>query len=125
MKKITALLLTLVLSFSLVGCASSTANSEEITVTVEVQSERDNYDSSNDYTTDEATLADLLKAEELVDYEDSEYGMFIHGVAGMQDDSAEEYWWSLSVDGEMAMTGADGIELADNTTYTLTLVQGY
>lgn len=125
MKKITALLLTLVLSFSLVGCASSSVNTDEITVTVEVLSERDNYDSSTDYTTAAATLADLLKAEDLVDYEDSEYGMFIHGVAGMQDDAAEEYWWSLSVDGEMAMAGADGVDLTDNSTYTLTLVQGY
>ncbi|MDD3027182.1 MAG: DUF4430 domain-containing protein [Erysipelotrichaceae bacterium] len=125
MKKIFALLFTFVLSFSLVGCASKTADANQKTITLEVVSERDSVNDSTEYQTTEATLADFLKAEDMVVYEDSEYGMYIHEVNGIKDDEANQYWWGLSVDGEMAPTGADGIELADGSTYNLTLNQGY
>lgn len=125
MKKIYALLLTLVLSFSLVGCGSSSANTNQKTITLEVISERDSIEETTDYQTSQATLADFLKDEELVVYEDSEYGMYIHEVNGIKDDEANQYWWGIDVDGEMAATGADGIELTKGSTYTLTLNQGY
>ncbi len=125
MKKIYALLLTLVSSFGLFGCASNTADDNQKNITLEVVSVRDNVTEATDYQTTEATLADFLKAEDLVVYEDSEYGMYIHEVDGIKDDATNQYWWGISVDGEMAATGADGIELADGSTYNLTLNQGY
>ena len=125
MKKIYLLLVTLVLSFSLVGCASGAADADQKTITLEVVSDRDGANDSTDYQTTQTTLADFLKDEDLVVYEDSEYGMYIHEVNGIKDDETNQYWWGISVDGEMAATGADGINLADGSTYTLTLNQGY
>lgn len=125
MKKIFSALLVLGLSFSLVGCSSNAASGDEVNLTLEIVSERDNVDTTTDYTTTSTTLGDFLIEENLVDYETSEYGMFIHGIDGMADDASEEYWWNIAVDGESAISGADSIELADGSTYTLTLMQGY
>ena len=95
-------------------------------VTVEIISKRDDFNEKENYKTNIEYLGDLLKEENIVtDYEDSEYGMYIHGVKNMADDPSAQYWWSISVDGKSATQGADALVLEDGKTYTLELKQGY
>lgn len=102
------------------------ANSDLKTVHVEVISQRDNYEKTTSYKTDKEYLRELLEEENIVtNYEDSDYGMYIHGVENMNDDSANQYWWCILVNDESATTSADSIVLEDGTTYTLELKQGY
>ena len=94
-------------------------------ITIEVLSTRDNYKKSETYKTKEEFLGAFLKAEDLVKYEDSSYGIYIREVEGMKDDQANQYWWAISVDKEMSTTGVSEVPLKDGSTYTLELKQGF
>ena len=43
----------------------------------------------------------------LIEGEDSEYGLFVKTVDGITANEDNQEWWSLTIDGEMAMTGVD------------------
>lgn len=121
-----ALLVTIVIFSGIGFYFYQSGNNDLKEVTVEIISKRDNFNEKENFKTDKEYLGDLLKEEKLVtDYEDSEYGMYIHGVKNMADDPLAQYWWSLSVDGKSATQGADSLVLEDGKTYTLELRQGY
>ena len=101
------------------------ANSDLKSVTLQIVSKRDNVNKSEDYKTDKEFLGDLLKKENLVEYEDSQYGMYIHVVDGLKDDETNQYWWAILEDGQSSTYGADSLALKDGSTYTLELKQGY
>lgn len=94
-------------------------------VTLQIVSKRDNVDKKEELKTDQEYLGDLLKEKELVEYEDSQYGMYIHVVDGLKDDTTNQYWWCILEDGQGATVGADQLTLKDGSTYTLELKQGY
>lgn len=125
--KILVALLVAVVVFSGIGFYFyQRGNSDVKEVTVEIISKRDDFNEKENYKTNIEYLGDLLKEENIVtDYEDSEYGMYIHGVKNMADDPSAQYWWSISVDGKSATQGADALVLEDGKTYTLELKQGY
>lgn len=125
--KILVALLVAIVVFSGIGFYFyQRGNSDVKEVTVEVVSKRDDFNEKENYKTNIEYLGDLLKEENIVtDYEDSEYGMYIHGVKNMADDPSDQYWWSISVDGKSATQGADALVLEDGKTYTLELKQGY
>lgn len=125
--KILVALLVAIVVFSGIGFYFyQRGNSDVKEVTVEVVSKRDGFNGKENYKTNIEYLGDLLKEENIVtDYEDSEYGMYIHGVKNMADDPSAQYWWSISVDGKSATQGADALVLEDGKTYTLELKQGY
>lgn len=125
--KILVALLVAIVVFSGIGFYFyQRGNSDVKEVTVEVVSKRDDFNEKENYKTNIEYLGDLLKEENIVtDYEDSEYGMYIHGVKNMADDPSAQYWWSISVDGKSATQGADALVLEDGKTYTLELKQGY
>lgn len=125
--KILVALLVAIVVFSGIGFYFyQRGNSDVKEVTVEVVSKRDDFNEKENYKTNIKYLGDLLKEENIVtDYEDSEYGMYIHGVKNMADDPSAQYWWSISVDGKSATQGADALVLEDGKTYTLELKQGY
>lgn len=121
-----ALLVTVVIFSGIGFYFYQSGNNDLKEVTVEIISKRDDFNEKENFKTDKEYLGDLLKEEKLVtDYEDSEYGMYIHGVKNMADDPSAQYWWSLSVDGKSATQGADSLVLEDGKTYTLELRQGY
>lgn len=125
-KILVALLVTIVIFSGIGFYFYQSGNNDLKVVTIEIISERDNFNEKENFKTDKEYLGDLLKEEKLVtDYEDSEYGMYIHGVKNMADDPLAQYWWSLSVDGKSATQGADSLVLEDGKTYTLELRQGY
>ena len=125
--KILVALLVAIVVFSGIGFYFyQRGNSDVKEVTVEVVSKRDDFNEKENYKTNIKYLGDLLEEENIVtDYEDSEYGMYIHGVKNMADDPSAQYWWSISVDGKSATQGADALVLEDGKTYTLELKQGY
>ena len=43
----------------------------------------------------------------------------------MEEDLANQYWWSVLVNGESAVTGAEQIVLEDGVTYSFVLMQGW
>ncbi|MGX8699259.1 MAG: DUF4430 domain-containing protein [bacterium] len=93
-------------------------------ITVEVI--YDDVDKSFPLTTSETTLAGALKEATIVTaYTDSDWGMYITGVDERDADSAAQEWWSITKNGEMTETGADGLILAEGDHYELTLTQGY
>ncbi len=70
--------------------------------------------------TDATVLGDALIENGLVEGEEGPYGLYIKKVNGIsavyETDGA---YWSLSVNGETALTGADGIETEDGAVYEL------
>lgn len=94
-------------------------------ITVQVESERDSYSFNQTYSTDEQYLGNFLDKEGLIGFDESEYGRFITSVQGYEAKSDEQSWWSISVNGESAMTGVDEIVIADGDTYLLELKIGY
>lgn len=94
-------------------------------VTIEVVSDRDKFTSTDKYTTDQEFLGDFLVKKNIVKAEKSDYGRFIVSAKDMKSDDANQYWWSVKVDGEMSATGMDTIPVTDGSVYTLTLEQGY
>lgn len=72
--------------------------------------------------TDADTLGDALVENGLVSGSESEYGLFIDTVNGIYADyDATQQWWALYVDGEMSQTGADGVELDEETNASFDL----
>lgn len=94
-------------------------------VEVNVVNEKENYDKTYSFETEEKTLGDLLDKEKLVEYQDSDYGRYITGVDGMKADDSKQLWWSVEVNGESSQTGVDGIEIKDGDKYTLRMMEGY
>lgn len=94
-------------------------------ITLQIISERDSYSFEQDYSTDKQYLGEFLDSEGLIGYDTSEYGRFITSVQGYEAKSDDQSWWSISVNGESAMTGADEIVIADGDEYLLELKIGY
>ena len=75
--------------------------------------------------TDEEMLGAALLNEGLIEGEDSEYGLFVKTVDGITANEDNQEWWSLTIDGEMAMTGVDSTPVEDGGKYEFTLTVGY
>ena len=92
---------------------------------IEIISERDAYHETTNERSELLLLGEFLRTMDGCTYDDSDFGLFVTGFHGMEQDFAEGYWWALSVDGEDAMVGADDIPLTDGSVYTFTLMQGW
>ena len=132
--RITSLLLALVLLFSFVACAdvektgvwenATYVKDTELgkgakTLLVEVKAE----EQSITFTihTDKDTVGAALLEHELIAGEQSAYGLYVKTVNGILADYDDGgWWWSLTKNGEMLMTGVDGTTFADGEHYELT-----
>lgn len=92
---------------------------------VEVISERDGFSEVTDCKSDAEYLGEFLRTFESCVWEESTYGIYIKGFDGMMEDTANQYWWCVTVNGESIMSGADEIPLGEGDTYTFTLMQGW
>lgn len=92
---------------------------------VEVVSDRDGYSETTEYTSDAEYLGEFLRTMEGCEWQESDYGIYITGFDGMMEDMDNQYWWSVSVNGESSMTGADEIPLTNGDVYNFTLMQGW
>ena len=90
-----------------------------VTVYVEVIAE----DSSVTFIlkTDKPTLGEALAEHDLISGEQGDYGLYIKKVNNITADYDEDgYYWSISQNGEMLMTGADSTNVTDGAHYELT-----
>lgn len=92
---------------------------------VEVISERDSYLQTKEYRSYAEYLGEFLRTMEGCEWQESDYGIYITGFDGMQEDMDNQYWWCISVNGESSTTGADEIPLMDGDIYNFTLKQGW
>ena len=70
-------------------------------------------------------LGTALQDADLIEGEESEYGLFVTKVDGIEADSANQEWWCLTINGEMASTGVDSTPVEDGGKYEFTLTVGY
>lgn len=126
-------LLTVVVVLSSVGCnrVEKTGVWEEATylsdkefgegsktLVVEVKAE----DQSIKFTvhTDKSTVGEALQEFDLIDGEESEFGLYVKSVNGITADfDVDQTYWAFYIDGEMAMTGVDSTEINEETAYKL------
>ena len=92
---------------------------------IEIVSDRDGFSETRDCKSDAEYLGEFLRTFEGCEWQESEYGIYITGFNGMQEDMDNQYWWCVSVNGEASMTGADEIPLQDGDVYNFTLKQGW
>lgn len=92
---------------------------------VEVMSDRDNYSQTTEYRSYAEYLGEFLRTMDGCEWQESDYGIYITGFNGMQEDMENQYWWCISVNGESSTTGADEIPLMDGDIYNFTLKQGW
>ena len=78
-----------------------------------------------DIKTDAEYLAKALLENEIVEDNQTEYGLFILTADGETADASNQEWWCITKGGESLMTGADDTPVADGETYELTLMVGY
>lgn len=97
----------------------------EKSITVQIVSERDNYNFEQEYTTDEEYLGNFLESENLIGFETSDYGRFVKSAQGFEANDAEQSWWCIMVNGESAVTGVDEIVIEDGDIYLLELKIGW
>ena len=93
------------------------------TITVEIVKK----DSERTVTinTDAEMLRDALEQENLVQGDESEFGLFVKTVDGYTADDAAQEWWCFTKGGESLMTGIDTTPIADGEVYEITLMTGW
>lgn len=75
--------------------------------------------------TDAEYLAQALVENEIVEDNQSDYGLYILTADGETVDEANQEWWCLTKGGEAMMTGASDTPIADGECYELTFTVGY
>lgn len=124
MKKLTALILALVLMVSLVACGNTAKETAGAAFTV-VVTDLEGNETKFEYTSDAKTVGEALLNEGLIAGDDSEYGLMVTTVNGVTADwDADQTYWAFYIDGEYAMTGVDATDIVDGTTYGFTLTKG-
>lgn len=133
LKKIGALLLTLMIVITAVGCTNAGKNDaggETITVkngatigegskTLQVEVV-DGEGKSVSFTvkTDEKTVGEALQALQVLSGEEGPYGLYIKEVNGIVADYEKDAtYWGFYINGEYAVTGADMTDAVDGASY--------
>lgn len=93
--------------------------------TLEISSPRDNFSSSEEYSSDCEYFGQWCREQDFIGYNESEYGIYIYSVNGFEENMDEQYWWCITENGESVMVGADSLPLTDGSTYRLELKQGW
>lgn len=75
--------------------------------------------------TDEEFLRGALEQENLIQGEESEYGLFVKTVDGETVEGKNQEWWCFTKGGEMVNTGVDSTPIADGESYEITFKVGY
>ena len=145
MKKITALLLALMLALSLAACAQAPAETIPTDSTQAVETpktdatvlgegetvfpftvvELDGKETAYEIHTNETTVGAALLALELIDGEEGQYGLYVTAVNGIVADyNVDQTYWSFYVDGEYGLTGVDLTEIVPGTAYSFVQTKG-
>lgn len=101
---------------------STTAGSKALDITVV---HGDGSEKDFDVHTDAEYLADALLENNIVEDNQTEYGLYILTADGETADESKEQWWCITKDGEMLTTGASQTVVSDGESYELTMTEGY
>ena len=93
--------------------------------TITVQIVYDDVNKSVVIDTDAEYLRGALDQKQLVEGDESEYGLFIKKVDGRTADDSKQEWWCVTKGGETVMSGVDTTPIADGEAYEITLKVGY
>ena len=93
-------------------------------VTVQVI-HKDGSSKDFDLHTDQEFLGRALVEEQVVEDNQSAYGLYILTADGETADESNQEWWQVTRNGEYLMTGADETPIADGEHYELTLIVGW
>ena len=133
MKKMMALLLTLLVVFAAAGCGAAQQDYDAQTITVKngtvigegsktLQVEVvDSEGKSVSFTvkTDEKTVGEAMQKLQVLSGEEGPYGLYIKEVNGiLADYEKDATYWGFYINGEYAMTGADMTDAVDGDSYT-------
>lgn len=99
-------------------------NSFDKTIEVEVIYADETSDTFS-IATNEEFLRGALEQEDLVQGEESEYGLYIKTVNKVTADDSKQEWWCVTKGGETVNTGVDSTPIADGDHYEITLTVGY
>lgn len=142
-KKLTSLLLCMMLILSMAlsttGCGGkqeteNTTETTEATQDTETESnvlgegeteftcivvDGDGNETSFEIHTDKETVGDALLELELIEGEDGEYGLYVKTVNGITADyDADGTYWAFYINDEYAQTGVDSTPVTDGDTYS-------
>ena len=147
MKKFLAIILALVMALSLVACGTTPAQQPEggndanteanvdapvvtdgatlgegaHSFTLEI-TDAEGKTITATINTDEETVGAALLKLNIVQGEDSEYGLYVKTVNGVTADyEKDQTYWSFYIDGEYAQTGVDMTAVNDGSTYKLAI----
>ena len=138
MKKLFAIILALVMALSLMACgntaaqpdADADANAPVVTdgatlgegahsFTLEI-TDADGKTITATIHTDAETVGEALSKLEIVQGEDSEFGLYIKTVNGITADyDVDQTYWAFYIDGEYAQTSVDMTAVNDGSVYKL------
>ena len=118
MKKILSVLLALVMVFTLVACSAAKSETKNASFKV-IATDLDGKETTFDYTTDKATVGEVLIEEGLIEGHETEYGLYVDSVNGIALDwDKDGKYWAFYINGEYAMTGVDTTNVEDGAVYT-------
>jgi len=100
----------------------TTKGEKEVTVVVV---HGDGTENSFTYQTDAEYLGEVLVAEELIEGEDGQYGIYITAVDGETADESKQQWWCVTKGGEQVNTSVSEAPVQDGDQYELTLKEGW
>lgn len=88
--------------------------------TVEVEVKYDSHSVTFTIHTDATTLGDALIAHDLIAGEESAYGLYVKTVNGiLADYDIDQSYWGFFQNGEYMMTGVDGTEISGGEHFEL------
>lgn len=138
MKKLTVLLLTLLMALALVACGQQAADNgaADTQVTLPVADGADIGEGAAAFTvavtgaagetvtftvhTDEETVGAALAALGIIDGDTTEYGLYVKSVNGeVADYDTDGSYWAFYIDGQYAAVGVDFAAIEADTVYEL------
>ena len=88
------------------------------TLTVQVKAE--DHQITFTIHTDKATVGEALQEHDLLEGEESQYGLFVKKVNGIVADyDVDQYYWAFYADDEYALAGVDTTDIEEGVTYRL------
>ena len=126
--KIVSLMLIAAVSLTLVSCAPTENETDEVSSIVSVATEieftftatlLDGTEKTYTVKTDKTVVGDALKEEGLISGTEDQFGLYVNTVCGeyhkWEDDGK---YWAFYIDGKYAMTGVDKTKIEEGRTYS-------
>ncbi|MCI8514900.1 MAG: DUF4430 domain-containing protein [Lachnospiraceae bacterium] len=147
-KKLLCIVLIVVTALSCAGCQRNekeSVSSEEASVSGEstaappqktvlgegnvifdlIVADSEGEETSFEIRTDKETVGEALQELELIDGDESEYGLFVKSVNGITADYDEDgVYWAFYVNGEYAQSGVDQTPITEGAQYALRIEKG-